>query len=258
MIQHTNDAVTLKEFIDSEDDYRTRSRIKSELLRLLERNRDTPYQVFTWMWEYISLGGTQLLCCNIYANKNTIKLRNISVTLDHEGKVWLHPSVRDAIQTTWNDSLQEALKLDDSDFKQDTKFTKELLSLMQLYINRSTAVIHSGYPLVCHVSASVTAVDDLSWFQSLIVKLDTLTKQYPYGLLYRNGQVTANLESLVSMCNTAPAEYVFTDGLIGWVITVENQLIKFRDLARSDEIPSLVLLRQKEIIDRTIDGCIIN
>ena len=257
MIKHTNDAATLKKFLESEDDYRTRSRVKSELLRLLERNRDMPYQTFTWMWDYITLGGTQLLCCDKYANKVTIKLRNHSVTLDHEGKVWLHPSVRDSIQTTWNESLQESLKLDDGDFKQDTKFTKELLSLMQLYINRSTAVILAEYPLVCHVDASVTAVDDINWFQALIVKLDTLAKQYPYGLLYRHGQVTANLASLVSMCSTAPAEYVFTDGLIGWVITVENQLIKFRDLARSDEISSLVLLRQKEVIDRVLDACII-
>ena len=255
MIKHANDAATLKEFLESEDDYRTSSRVKSELLRLLERNRDTPYQTFTWMWDYITMGGTQLLCCDKYANKVTIKLRNHSVTLDHEGKVWLHPSVRDSIQTTWNESLQESLKLDDSDFKQNTKFTKELMELMMLYINQNTAVLVPQVDMMYHLNASVT---DVEWFKSLLNKVDTLVKQYPYGLLYRHGQVTANLASLVSMCGTASAEYVFTDGLIGWVITVENHVIKFRDLARSDEITSLVLLRQKDVIDRVLDACIIN
>ena len=258
MITHTISAPTLKEFLNSEDDYRTRSRIKTDLLHVLNRNRETPYQAVAWLWEYIRLGGTQIKCVNLYTNKITITLKNTSVSLDHEGKVWVHPSVRDAINTTWAESIQQALAVDDSEFKTDTVFTKELLSLMKLYIGQDTAVILHDHDVVRHVDVTVTAVSDINWFKGFLVRVDTLVKQYPYGLVCQTGRVTANTQSLVSVLATTPAGYVFTDGLIGWVITVENHVIHVRDLARSQEISSVVLLRQSAIIDRVLDTCIIS
>jgi hypothetical protein len=255
MITHTNTSTTLKEFLDSEDVYRTRSRVKSELLHVLNRNRETPYQAMAWLWEYIRLGGTQVKCVNLYKDKITITLKNLSVTLDHANKVWLHPCTRDTIDTTWAESIQQSLAVDDSEFKTDSVFTKELLDLMKLYIGQNTAVILPTHDVVCHVDATVTAVSDINWFKGFLVRVDTLVKQYPYGLVCQTGRVTANTQSLVTALDAPPAEYVFTDGLIGWVITVENHVIHVRDLARSQEISSVVLLRQSAVIDRALDAC---
>lgn len=240
---------TLKEYIDSEMAYCRRSEIRVNLLQLLQRNIDKPFHVFTWLWQYIHKGGTQVSSVDIYERKATVNVQNGAITIQSDGQVLIHPHKRDANTSTWRDSIEWALAQDDSDMRKDPTWIPEITDLCRQYIRKDSLLLASESKFGYHLDASIA---DVTWLQRLLQQVDLLVGCYPDGFICLNGEITPHS---ADFSTGYPKEYVFYDGLVGWVIQV-GTTVAVKDILRITDIHPIDLIRNADVIDRTLEKCV--
>ena len=101
-----------------------------------------------------------------------------------------------------------------------------------------------------HLDASIA---DATWLQRLLPQVDLLVSCYPDGFVCLNGAVTPNTAGSIPQGD--PIEYVFYDGLVGWVIQVST-IVSVKDLLRIADIDPIDLIRNANVIDRTLEMCV--
>ena len=239
----------LLDYIKSENAYCQRSEVRVRLLRLLQRNIDKPFHVFTWLWQYIHRGGTQATSVDIYERKATVNLQNSAITIQSDGLVLIHPHKRDANTSTWRDSIEWALAQDDSDLRNDPTWIPEITDLCRQYIRKDSLLLASESKFGYHLDASIA---DVTWLQRLLQQVDLLVGCYPDGFICRNGEITPHS---ADFSTGYPIEYVFYDGLVGWVIQVSTT-VSVKDLLRIADIHPIDLIRNADVIDRTLEMCV--